>query len=198
MYLSMPAEPKTRFSLDGSWWWDGWQWLPAFTPDRLWRFTGEQWVPVGGRGKPPKWLVVTGLGWLVAFTGPLLYATVFIAINGPADPSTLAVYVLVGLAAIAVLATGAWGFLVGRRRALRWLWRAAAIGTAAQIFCYVLAMLAAPSSDGSAQDDAAGAGLAILTVPTALVTLTLLWLGAGVGALSGRRWSQSAAKGRDV
>jgi hypothetical protein len=186
VYPSMPAEPGPRFSADGNWWWDGWQWLPAFTPDRRWRFTGEQWVPARAGGRPPRWLVLSGLGWLAGLVSWLLYGAVVVGIDGPDEPGRPAAYVLVGLAGFAVLATGAWGFLVGRRRALRWLWRAAALGTAAQLFCYVVAMLVAPSSDASTEDIAAGAGVAILAVPTALITLALLWFGAGVGVLSRR------------
>jgi hypothetical protein len=181
----MPADPR-RFSADGNWWWDGLQWLPAFTPDRQWRFTGERWVPVRAGGRPPRWLVLSGLGWLAGLVGWLLYGAVVVGIDGPNDPGVPATYVLVGLAGVAVLATGAWGFLVGRRRALRWLWQAAALGTAAQLFCYVVAMLVAPSYDASMEDTAAGAGVAILAVPTALITLALLWFGAGLGVLSRR------------
>jgi hypothetical protein len=186
MYPSMPPEPRTGFSADGYWWWNGSQWLPAFTPDRQWRFTGERWVPVGRDRRPPRWLVVSGVGWLAGLVGWLVYGTVIIAISGPDDPGEPAAIVLVSLAGLAVLTTGAWGFLVGRRRALRWLWPAAAVGTAAQLFWYAVAMLAAPSSDGSDQDLGAGAGVAILTVPIALITAALLWFGAGLGVLSRR------------
>lgn len=47
-------------------------------------------------------------------------------------------------------------------------------------------MLAAPAPDGSEQNTAAGAEVALLTVPTALIILALLWLGAGLGVLSRR------------
>jgi hypothetical protein len=50
---------------------------------------------------------------------------------------------------------------------------------------YVSAMLAAPQSPGSADNDtAAGAGVVLLTIPTAVIILILLWLGAALGALS--------------
>jgi hypothetical protein len=199
VHPSMPEPPMTGFSANGYWWWDGRQWLPAFTPDRLWRFTGERWVRVSPRSRPPRWLVVTGLGWLAALVGWLLYGAVMLAILGEDDPGRLTVYVLLGLAAVAVLATVGWGFLVGRRRASRWLWKAAAVGTAALMFSYAVAMLAAPASADSTttsaaaeaaadstQDIAAGAGVVILIVPTAVIVLALLWFGAGLGALSRR------------
>jgi hypothetical protein len=183
----MPPAPATGFSGDGYWWWNGSQWLPAFTPDRQWRFTGERWVPVRGGRRPPRWLVVSGIGWLAGLVGWLVYGTVVIAIAGPDDPGEPAAIVLVSLAVLAVLTTVAWGFVVGRRRAVRWLWWAAAVGTAALLFWYGVAMLAsAPTSEGSDPDLGAGAGMAILTVPTALITAALLWLGAGLGALSRR------------
>jgi hypothetical protein len=54
-----------------------------------------------------------------------------------------------------------------------------------QLFTYVLAMLAAPQSPGADDNDiSAGAGFVILAIPTALLLLALLWLGAAVGALS--------------
>jgi hypothetical protein len=183
-----PADPR-RFSADGNWWWDGWHWLPAFTPDRLWRFTGERWVPAQAARRPPQWLIVSGLGWLAGLVGWLLYAAVLVGISDQGDPGRPALYVLVGLAGVAVLATVGWGFLVGRRRASRWLWQAGGLGTAALMFSYVVAMVAAPASDDPAEstpDTAAGAGVAVLTVPTAVIILALLWFGAGLGALSRR------------
>jgi hypothetical protein len=54
-----------------------------------------------------------------------------------------------------------------------------------QLFTYLTAMLAAHQSPGDANNDnAAGAGLVILALPTATLILALLWLGAGIGALS--------------
>jgi hypothetical protein len=132
----------------------------------------------------------------------VLYGAVLLGISGQDDPGTPALYVLLGLAGVAVPATVGWGFLVGRRRESRWLWAAAGLGTAALMFCYVVAMLAAPTSADSTttsaateaaaasadstQDISAGAGVVVLTVPAAVIIVALLWFGAGLGALSRR------------
>lgn len=180
----MPVPPVTAFSADRNWWWNGQQWLAAYSPDRSLRFNGQQWVPARQRGAPPRWLVWSGSAWLVALAGWLLFGAVVLAVSAPADPGRSTIYPLLGLAALAVVATCSWGFLLGRRRAVRWLWPATLAGTAVETACYVVAMLAAPASDGSDQDIAAGAGLVVVTVPTALVLFTLLWIGAGLGVLS--------------
>jgi hypothetical protein len=185
MYPSMPAPPTTATSHDGQWWWDGTQWLPAYTPDHRWRFDGSQWRPVNARTRPPRWLLLTGVVWLAFVASWLAAGTVFLAVSSPGDPGRSALIVIVSLAAVAALATLAWGYLVGRRRETVWLWPAAVAGTTVQLFTYVTAMLAAPQSPGDANNDnAAGAGFAILAVPTALLILALLWLGALIGALS--------------
>jgi hypothetical protein len=137
------------------------------------------------RSRPPRWVVVSGLVWLSGLASWLLAGTVFLAVSSPGDPGRVAIVVIAILAAVAVLATLAWGCLVGRRRATVWLSPAVAAGTAVQLFTYVTAMLAAPQGPGDANNDnAGGAGLAILAVPTAMLILALLWLGAGIGALS--------------
>lgn len=185
MYQAMPPAPNNAFSSDGQWWWNGYQWLPAYTSDRKWRFDGSQWRSANSRPTPPRWVLVSGLLWLACVAGWLLAGTVFLAVSSPGDSGRVASVVIAALAAVAVLATLAWGYLVGRRRATVWLWPAAAAGTAVQLFTYVTAMLAGPQSPGDANNDtAAGAGFVILAVPTAMLTLALLWLGAGIGMLS--------------
>src|SRR5207249_11382583 len=42
-----PSTPRTAFSPDGMWWWDGSQWRPAISPDGKWRWDGRGWVPAG-------------------------------------------------------------------------------------------------------------------------------------------------------
>jgi hypothetical protein len=185
-YPPMPVPSEPVFSRDGFWWWDGGRWLPAYSPDRRWRFDGHRWLPAPQRVRPPRWLFLSGALWLTALSGWLLYGAVLLVTVGNGTPPAAAVYVLVGLAAVAAIATCVWGLIVGRRKAMRWLWPAAAVGTAVQMFWYAVAMLAAPAPDGSEQGTAAGAGVALLTLPTALIILALLWLGAALGVLSCR------------
>lgn len=184
MYPSMPPLPLTALSRDGRWWWNGQHWLPAYTPDQMWRFDGSHWRPANRSNRPPNWLVASGLVWLGLLVSWLFVGTIFLAVASPSAPGTVPGIIILSLASIGLLATPTWGYLVGRRRATKWLWPAAAIGSALQLAFYVTAMLAAPSTDGSEQDTAAGAGLVILAIPTALAILTLLWIGAGLGALS--------------
>ena len=39
------AEPSTRLSADGAYWWDGGRWLAATSADGLWRWDGAAWSP---------------------------------------------------------------------------------------------------------------------------------------------------------
>jgi hypothetical protein len=136
------------------------------------------------RPKRPRWLTITGLVWLIASAAWLVVATVLLAVSAPETPDRTAGIIILVFGALGALATAAWGCLVGRMAATRWLWQAAAIGTGVQLFFYVTAMLAAPSTDGDSNDTAAGAGIVILTMPTAVLILLLLWMGAAIGALS--------------
>ena len=63
---------------------------------------------------------------------------------------------------------------------------AVGVGTGAELFAYVVAMLATASPSDSTTDNAAGAGVAILTVPTAVVLGVLLAVGALAGLLTVR------------
>lgn len=172
--------------------------------DRRWIWNGVQWVPLwvnpaGSRRQPPRWLTITAPLWLIA-----LSAWEFVAIGlligsppaprGPVSPGVRTdLQVIAGLGCLAVLATIGWGALVGHRREFYWLWIAAAAGTAVLLFGYVVAMLASPSTSGADNDNAAGAGVVILAIPTAAAVITLLWLGAGIGALS-RRLQRSSRR----
>lgn len=176
--------PGTSFSSDGKWWWDGRQWFPAVTADLKWWFDGTSWRPANKRIRPPKWVWVTGIIWALALGIWLLAAAAFVATALPGDPGPPAVGVVLTLAGIAALGTLVWGFFLGRERQTRWIWFAALIGTAVELFGYASVMLAAPNADGNDQDTAAAAGAVIVSIPTMLLILALLWTGAGLGILS--------------
>jgi drug/metabolite transporter superfamily protein YnfA len=184
-YSSLPAQGSATFSPDRRWWWDGYRWVASLTPDGRWSFNGFDWVPSARRREPPpRWLTITGTAWLIAVGAWLVVGTVILAVSKPQDPDRAAGITVAVLGGLAVLATLAWGCLVGRRAATRWLWHAAAIGTGVQLFFYTTAMLAAPTTNGSDNDNAAGAGIVILALPAAAIILLLLWTGAAVGVLS--------------
>jgi hypothetical protein len=179
-YGPMPP-PRPVLSHDAAWWWDGERWLPVISADGAYRFDGMRWRRVR---RLPRWLAISGLIWLVALASWLLVGTVFLAV-GPVNGSITELSIIGGLGLVAIVATIAWGALVAWRGETRWLWAAAGVGTAVQLFCYVTAMLAAPTDPGSADNDtAAGAGVVLLAIPTAVIILTLLWLGAALGALT--------------
>ncbi len=173
----------------------------VLSPDRCWIWNGQQWLPTWdwstrptGR-KPPRWLLITGVAWIVCLSAWMVVGISLIAAARPnvgvtGDEQRGDLEIMAGLAGFAVLATIVWGALVGRRREHYWLWPAGAVGTGLLIGGYVIAMLASPTDGAADNDNAAGAGVAIIILPTAAVVLVLLWLGAGIGLRSrliGRR-----------
>lgn len=78
-----------------------------------------------------------------------------------------------------MLVTATVGFLTACWWQLRGVWAAALVGTGAQLLGYAVAMLGSPDPYGT-QDVAAGAGAALMGVPTALTISALLWSGAGL------------------
>jgi hypothetical protein len=172
-------------SADGRWIWDGRRWAPTFG------FV----VPSSPPRRLPRWLLATGPVWLVSLSAWVFVASALLLPKASTGTRMTArgvqgdLEIVLGLACFAVAATIAWGALLGRRRAFHWLWIAAAVGTFTLMFGYVVAMLASPQQNvGADNDNAAGAGVAILTIPTAAAVLALLWLGAGIGLLSRVMW----------
>lgn len=129
-------------------------------------------------------LVCFGAVWLVALVGWLVAGIGFLVAEAPNHSTGNELPVIGSLAGVAVLATIAWGFLLGRGRRSVWVSPSAVAGAAVEMFLYVAAMIAVPSPSGDDQDTAAGAGIVILGIPTALAILALLWLGAGIGIAS--------------
>lgn len=125
------------------------------------------------------------ISWVAVLSAPWCLALVVgSAASWSHLPAWLAPAVVAGVAA-EILATVAVGWWAGRRK----LWRAVPplglIGTGALAAWYVAAQLATspPFATGDTGDLAAGAGLALLAVPTLVVVLLLLYAGAGLGRL---------------
>jgi hypothetical protein len=168
----------------------------VLSPDRRWIWNGQQWLPTWARPtsansrKPSRWLLITGVVWIVCLSAWMVVGISLIAGTPPqadgvvSDQVRGSLELMVGLATFAALATIVWGALVGRRREHYWLWIAGAVGTGALMLGYVIAMFATPTNGASDNDNAAGAGVAIVVLPTAALVLILLWLGAGIGLLS--------------
>jgi hypothetical protein len=90
-----------------------------------------------------------------------------------------------GLAIGAVVLLVLCGYVLGRSR--RWIYLATLVGCvwALLLALYIAAMLSVPVTGPSDNDNAAGAGLAILAVPVLFVVATLVGMGAGAGLLVG-------------
>ena len=184
--VSPPRKPPRRgnsFSGNGAWWWSGQAWSPAVSPDRRWRFNGLAWTPAAQRAWAPRGVPVFGAGWIVLLAGWLIVAAVQLVADYPASPSSTQTGVVAGLAGLALAATAGWGFILGRHRLWAWIWISVPVGTVVEMVFYEMAMLAVPGPNGESQDTAASVWLVILTVPTALLLLGLLWLGAGASRL---------------
>src|SRR5437762_2504650 len=77
-----PGAPRTAFSPDGLWWWDGAQWRPAISPDGLWRWNGRAWeaarpAPAPGRGGGA---ATAAIVTVVAFAGVLVLVSVVVIV----------------------------------------------------------------------------------------------------------------------
>jgi hypothetical protein len=86
-------------------------------------------------------------------------------------------------AGVAVLASLAWGYVLGFRRMWAHLGISALAGTGLLMLGYVVAMVTTASPQDDSADNAAGVGLVILSVPTLVVIGTLLAAGGGLGTL---------------
>lgn len=176
----MEHEPsRARFSEDKTWWWDGQQWLPAFTPDMKWQFDGTMWRRTNRWVRPPQSVLVLGLIWTFLLAAWIPAVAAWISATDPQPSTPLVFTVLLSLVSIVAIGTAAFGFLVPHKTQIGWIWAAAVSGTAAQLVGYVVGMLEAPQPNGS-EDIAAGAGLVILFLPTSAIVLALLWMGAGL------------------
>lgn len=99
------------------------------------------------------------------------------------------------LASLAVMGTLALGFVLGKRRLWVHVPLAAGVGTALLAVLYVAAMVAFADPNDSTTDNAAGAGLVIFGVPTALGLAVLLAMPAAVGWLVARRGDRDSELG---
>lgn len=86
-----------------------------------------------------------------------------------------------------MVASVAWGALLGYRKMWLHLLISALCGTGVLLFGCAVVMIATASPDDTTVDNAAGAGVAIFSVPTLITVGALLFLGGGLGALVRRR-----------
>jgi hypothetical protein len=183
----MPANGRMsppQHSPDGRWWFNGSTWHPALSEDGHWFWTGDNWVATTGqRRRPiPLSLWLCGIAWLVLLGGWVSFLT--IAAGGSSDLPSWAETPALILIGAAVVATLAWGLVLGRRNA--WLLIVLSIpsGAAVLMFWYVFAMA---GSDDPGADNAAAIGLFLIAIPALLVVALLLSVGGACGALLRRR-----------
>jgi hypothetical protein len=184
---------EDRHSPDKAWWWSGAQWMPAWSPDGAWWFDGSTWrsaLTVGRPASRPRRqltqaeMVVAAL-WFALW----LISTAWAAVTVPraqAGGSTVSLgtwvlgTVLVGSVVLGTVVSAAWLAYRGRW----WVVWLLVIYVSGLFFAwYVAAMLFVPVPAGQpdAQDDAVGAGLVFLALPTAVAVGFLVSVGTGVG-----------------
>jgi hypothetical protein len=135
----------------------------------------------------PEWLVAAS--WLLVWIAGVVWAVMAVppaqVTDTPSAPILVTGVALLALTVIGIVATSAW--LTARSRWSLVLVFAIVI-TVALLGWYVAAMLAVPipQDQPDVQDDAAGAGVVLLALPTAGVVILLTAIGFGIGSLSSR------------
>ena len=162
----MPA-----YSSDGLCWWSGSSWLAAYSADRRFRWDGRRWRRARFRDWP-RWIHVMGLAWLCCLGVAVPVALAMHHANAHIDHGQAVILIsLGGFSAATTLATG---WVLGYRK--RWLQVAVftAAGAVVLLGWYGVAMTATTPMSDTTGDNAVGAGLAILAVPTVAATGLLL------------------------
>lgn len=165
--------------------WSGERWVPAAVFDD--RAVVERPVPKR-RTEDPKWLRPLFGSWFAGL-GIWVPATGVAHSLAPRNSLTTGA-ALLGSAAIGLVFTVVVGFVLGRRRMWQHIGIATGLGTGALLFWYIVAMIVfTPASDASS-DNAAGAGLVLLFIPTLVAISAVLYLGGVVGRFG--PWSSRA------
>lgn len=188
---------QRQHSPDGLYWWTGNQWVAAWSHDRSHWFDGTRWLPRAHQPPVPllrrsDW-ILGGLWCSVAAvaTGFAMLAAAE-SVDASTEPNST-LWTLAALAAVLVVLMPVAGYATGRApRRLPRMCLAAGAMWGSIMLGYVLSMLTAT---GPANDDAAGAGVVILAIPTACVVAVLMGLGAlarlAVERLARRRSARS-------
>ena len=168
----------TQHSHDGSWWWSGSEWVPAWSPDGRWWFDGQMWRRVGSGLAFSRFEKRLGLVWLVGFVLACVWAA-FSAPHVTPDDGLTGGWLAsgVGLFLAWLSGTVATGYLLTRRRRSRRL-LAFVPGVWLLMGLWVTFLAAMPIPGTPDNDDGAAVGVALMSVP-ALAVLALL---AGIGS----------------
>lgn len=177
----MASDGEPLYSPEGAWWWSGERWMPTLSPDGRWRWDGRAWVAPSAVPRP-RWVLRWGAIWLALLVGPIPVVSILVLVDAT---NTVVIGTCVVLGLTALLATLAYGALLGRHHRWRDIAVAALAGTLCFLACYVVLMVTAPDPDGT-NDIAGGVGLVFLGPPTLLTLSILLGLGGAVGRVHHR------------
>jgi hypothetical protein len=177
-------QPRPILSSGSHWWWKGTQWIDLRLPSLS-----------SSSFRIPSWLRAVFLEfglWLVAISAAPV-AAISMA-DGEEKAQRLAqsaIRVVIVLAIVGVLATVTFGALVALHHAWTVIPIASIFGTMVLVFWYVIAFVALEPSNPQA-DNQAGAGVAILGIPTFAAIAMLLVVGAAPVCISRLiRWQRS-------
>jgi hypothetical protein len=133
----------------------------------------------------PTWLIICLAAWLIALAAWLPVTVAILKAMDPAQRGGHADDVaIVTSIMVAVVLCLVWGFTLGWVRYWTHVLLSTALGTVALMLSYVGAMIAAASPTDTTVDNATGAGVVIIAVPTFVVLAVLLAVGAGLGRLA--------------
>lgn len=166
---------------DGPWRWNGFAWVSASPlparPRLRDRIRDLGW---------PRWLLTCSAVWTAALVAWLPAAGATARHHSENEPLVRA---LVICGAVATICTLLLGGVLGWTRRWRHGVALTVAGTAVLLVSYGLAMVAFADSNDTTADNAAGAGVVILTVPTMAIVAALLAVGFGVGYLLNRTFA---------
>ena len=79
LFFRLLTRPAAKRSADGHFWWDGAEWRPAVSQDRLWRWNGQSWEPArpvapAGRG---------GAGAAIGITIAIFFGVIVLVSSHP-------------------------------------------------------------------------------------------------------------------
>lgn len=185
---TMPEMPKGQHSPDGLYWWNGREWVRAWSDDLRHWYDGTEWIQRRFSSSPAllrrRDLALSLIWILIAL--PLAGSSMQAAHHNsdPSNEPTWAMWTLVSLAGAALMLIPVTGYVAGARpRRLARMLAAVGLIWGIVMVLYFLAMMA--SSDPNS-DIAAGVGLVMLAIPAAVAIAVLLGIGALIRVLVDR------------
>jgi len=178
---------QTQHSFDGSWWWSGSEWVPAWSPDgRSW-FDGQTWRRVGGSGLTfSRFEKQLGVTWLVGFVLACVWAA-FSAPHVTPDDGLTGGWLVSGVALFFawLLGMAATGYLLTRRgRSRTLLTFVPGVWLLMGLWVSFLATMPVPGTPDN--DNGVAVGVVLMAVPAIAVLALLAGIGFAMARLVGR------------